>query len=91
MSLIDWFLIPAAAVTPFNVILAGTGLWWLAMILDCCFTTGIVWLLYVIDEWFESEPVSKDDLVLPDGDEEEGIVEISPKIDKKTKKMLLND
>ena len=94
VSLIDCFLIKAAAITPFNIILAGTGLWWLAMILDCCFTTGVVWLLYVLDEWLEAEPVSKDELTLnyPENPEdEEGYVEISPKIDKKTKKMLLND
>lgn len=94
VSLIDWFLIPAVAITPFNLILAGTGLWWLALILDCCFTTGVVWLLYVLDEWLESEPVSKDDLTLnypDDPEDEQGYVEISPKIDKKTKKMLLND
>ena len=93
VSVLNWFLIPVA-ITPFNIILAGTGLWWLAMILDCCFTTGVVWLLYVLDEWLEAEPVSKDDLTLnyPENPEdEEGYVEISPKIDKKTKKMLLND
>jgi hypothetical protein len=93
VSVLNWFLIPVA-ITPFNIILAGTGLWWLAMILDCCFTTGVVWLLYVLDEWLEAEPVSKDDLTLnyPENPEdEEGYVEISPKIDKKTKKMLFND
>lgn len=93
VSVLNWFLIPVA-ITPFNIILAGTGLWWLAMILDCCFTTGVVWLLYVLDEWLEAEPVSKDDLTLnyPENPEDEqGYVEISPKIDKKTKKMLLND
>ena len=93
VSLLNWFLIPVA-ITPFNIILAGTGLWWLAMILDCCFTTGVVWLLYVLDEWLEAEPVSKDELTLnyPENPEDEqGYVEISPKIDKKTKKMLLND
>ena len=93
VSVLNWFLIPVA-ITPFNIILAGTGLWWLAMILDCCFTTGVVWLLYVFDEWLESEPVSKDDLTLnyPENPEDEqGYIEISPKIDKKTKKMLLND
>lgn len=94
VSLIDWFLIPAAAITPFNLILAGTGLWWLAMILDCCFTTGIVWLLYVFDEWLEQEPIATKGQLQeeePEYDQEDGYIEISPKIDKKTKKMLLND
>lgn len=95
VSLIDWFLIKAAAITPFNIILAGTGLWWLAIILDCCFTTGVVWLLYVFDEWLEQEPVvtkgNLPEMEEPEFDQEEGYVEISPKIDKKTKKQLLND
>ena len=82
VSVLNWFLIPVA-ITPFNIILAGTGLWWLAMILDCCFTTGVVWLLYVLDELTLNYPENPED--------EEGYVEISPKIDKKTKKMLLND
>lgn len=91
ISLIDWFLIPAVAFTPFNIIFAGAaGLWWLAMILDCCFTSGIVWLLYQVDEWLEREPavpVQEEVEYIDDS----GAVEVSPIIDKKTKKMLLND
>ena len=90
MSLVDWFLIKPVAITPFNIILSGTGLWWLAMILDCCFTTGVVWLLYVLDEWLEQEPVVETEPE-PEYDQEDGYVEISPKIDKKTKKRLLHD
>ena len=92
-SVINWFLIPVA-ITPFNIILAGTGLWWLAMFLDCCFTTGIVWLLYVFDEWLEQEPITTKGQLQeeePEYDQEDGYVEISPIIDKKTKKRLLND
>lgn len=55
ISLIDWFLIPVIAFTPFNIVFAGTGLWWLAMILDMGFTSGICWLLYVIDDYFEKK------------------------------------
>ena len=54
ISLIDWFLLPKIAFTPFNIILAGTGYWWLALILDCCFTTGIVWLIHHVEEYFEN-------------------------------------
>lgn len=53
-SLIDWFLIKKIALTPFNIILAGTGLWWLALILDCCFTTGAVWIIHHIETFFEN-------------------------------------
>ena len=54
MSLIDWFLLPNIAVTPFNIILAGTPYWWLALLLDCCFTSGMVWFIHHVEEWFES-------------------------------------
>ena len=54
LSLIDWFLIKDIAFTPFNIILAGTGHWWLALLLDCCFTSGIVWFIHHIEEYFEN-------------------------------------
>ena len=60
-SLVDWFLISSIAFTPFNIIFAGTGLWWLAMILDMGFTSGICWLLYVIDDYFEKKTPSYED------------------------------
>lgn len=95
MSLIDWFLIPQVAFTPFNIILAGTGLWWLAVIMDIGFGGGIVWLINVLEEWLEQEPFvpkgNSPKIQEPGFDEEEGYVEISPKIDRKTKKQILND
>ena len=33
-SLIDWFLLKEIAIAPFNILLAGTGLWWLAALMD---------------------------------------------------------
>lgn len=53
-SLINWFLIPEVAITPFNIILFGTNLWWVALIGDCCFATGIVWLIHNVESFFES-------------------------------------
>lgn len=53
-SVIDWFLIKNVAFTPFNILLAGTGMWWLALILDCFFTSGIVWLIHNIESFFEN-------------------------------------
>lgn len=53
-SAIDWFLIKDIALTPFNILLAGTGLWWLALIADCCFTTGAVWIIHNVESFFES-------------------------------------
>lgn len=53
-SVIDWFLIKNVAITPFNILLAGTGMWWLALILDCFFTSGIVWLIHNFESFFEN-------------------------------------
>lgn len=54
LSLIDWFLIKDVAILPFNIFLAGTSLWWLAAILDCCFTSGGVWLIHNVESFFET-------------------------------------
>lgn len=54
MSVVDWFLIKGIAFTPFNILLASTGLWWLALILDCFFTSGIVWLIHNFESFFEN-------------------------------------
>lgn len=53
-SLIDYFFIKSVAVTPFNILLAGSGLWWLIILLDCCFTTGAVWLIHHFESFFEN-------------------------------------
>ena len=54
MSLIDWFLLPTIGITPFNILLNGTNLWWVALICDCCFTSGIVWIIHNMESFFES-------------------------------------
>lgn len=54
LSLIDWFLIKSVAFTPFNILLIGTNLWWLALILDCFFTSGMVWLIHNFETFFEN-------------------------------------
>lgn len=54
ISLLDWFFIKKIAITPFNILLIGTNLWWLALILDCCFTSGIVWFIHNIETFFEN-------------------------------------
>ena len=53
-SIIDWFLIPNLALTPFNILLAGTNLWWVALIADCCLTSGLVWIIHNVESFFES-------------------------------------
>lgn len=70
MSVIDWFFIPQIAFTPFNILLAGTGLWWLAIIMDIGFGAGIVWAIYNIVEFFEN-------LGGGENNDEENIVEVN--------------
>ena len=56
-SLVNWFFIPIAF-TPFNILFAGTGLWWLAMLCDGAFTSGIVWLINTFQEYFENKTIT---------------------------------
>ena len=60
-SLVNWFLLPIP-ITPFNMIFSGTGLWWLAMILDACLTGGICHLLWNIDDYIDKNtPIFEDE------------------------------
>lgn len=53
-SILNWLFIPIA-ITPGNLIFGGmAGLWWLAMLFDCCFTSGAVWFIHHVEEFFES-------------------------------------
>ena len=54
-SVVNWFLIPVAF-TPFNIIFSGyTNLWFLALLCDGAFTTGTVYLMYIVNEYFEKK------------------------------------
>lgn len=53
LSLINSLFLPSIAFTPFNIILASTAPFWLVMILDMGFTSGIVWLLHQMEEMME--------------------------------------
>lgn len=48
-SIVD-LLIPSIIFTPFNMILVGSGLWWLIPLLDAGFTSGAVWLIHNFEE-----------------------------------------
>ena len=56
-SLVNWFFIPIAF-TPFNILFVGTGFWWLAMLCDGAFTSGIVWLINTIQEYIENKTIT---------------------------------
>ena len=51
-SALDYWLVPIA-ITPFNIILGGTGMWYLIIFMDAMFTCGIVWLLFQLEEMLE--------------------------------------
>ena len=60
-SLFNWFFLPIA-ISPFNMILAGTNLWWLAAIMDGCVTGGVCHFLWNIDDFIDkSTPVYADE------------------------------
>ena len=59
-SIINYLLIPIK-ITPFNMILAGSGLWWLIIPMDAFLTCGTVWLLHVLDEYLENNSKTYED------------------------------
>jgi hypothetical protein len=53
-SLVNWFFIPVKF-TPFCILFGDNpGLWWLAMLCDASFTSGIVWFIHHVEEFFEN-------------------------------------
>ena len=53
-SLVNWFFIPVKF-TPFCIIFSDQpNLWWLAMLCDASFTSGIVWFIHHVEEFFEN-------------------------------------
>lgn len=59
-SVINYFLIPIK-ITPFNMILGSTHMWWLIILMDMFLTCGSVWLLHVLDEYLENNSKTYDD------------------------------
>lgn len=72
-SIIDWFFLKQIAITPFNILLAGTGLWWLAILGDIAFASGATWIIHNVESFFETiaegknaveyEDVEDDDII----------------------------
>lgn len=62
MSLFNWFIVPDVAFTPFNMILRGTNLWWLAMILDAGYCAGTCHIMANIDDFIDkSTPIFQEE------------------------------
>lgn len=59
-SIINYLWIPIK-ITPFNMILVGSGLWWLIIPMDSFLTCGTVWLLHVLDEYLENNSKTYED------------------------------
>ena len=54
-SIVNWFFIPIAF-TPFNIVFGDNSeLWWLAALCDGAFTTGIVYLIFILNEFLEKK------------------------------------
>lgn len=51
-SLFNWFFVQTP-ITPFNQIFNGTDLWWLAAIMDGCFTGGICRFIFNIEDYID--------------------------------------
>lgn len=50
VSALNLLVIPTIAFTPFNLILGTTGLWWLIILLDGLFGSGVTWMLFRIED-----------------------------------------
>ena len=65
-SLVDWFLIPVTF-TPFNIIFNNCeNLWWLAALCDGAFTSGVVYIIYIINEYLEKRIEYYDNKIIRD-------------------------
>lgn len=54
LSVLNLLLIPSVPFTPFNLILGGTGLWWLIILLDGLCGSGTTWLLFKFEDFLVS-------------------------------------
>lgn len=60
-SLFNWFLLPIN-ISPFNFVFNGTDLWWLAMIMDACFTGAFCKIIYNVDDFIDkSTPIFEEE------------------------------
>lgn len=53
LSAANSFMLPALNLTPFMMLMGGFAPWWIIMILDGFFASGIVWLIHTVQEAIE--------------------------------------
>ena len=61
LSVLNLLIIPSVPFTPFNLILGGTGLWWLIILLDGLCGSGTTWLLFKFEDFLVSNTKSEED------------------------------
>lgn len=54
LSALNLLIISSVPFTPFNLILGGTGLWWLIILLDGLCGSGTTWLLFKFEDFIVS-------------------------------------
>lgn len=55
LSIIDTFILKDIAITPFNIIINNDNLWYYSLFGDLFFTSGIVWLIHTLQEYYETK------------------------------------
>ena len=61
-SILNFILIPVIPpITPFNIILEGTGLWYIIALLDMFFGSAVCWLLHLLDDFLENNSKAYED------------------------------
>lgn len=61
LSALNLLIISSVPFTPFNLILGGTGLWWLIILLDGLCGSGTTWLLFKFEDFLVSNTKSEED------------------------------
>lgn len=61
LSALNLLIIPSVPFTPFNLILGGTGLWWVIILLDGLCGSGTTWLLFKFEDFLVSNTKQEED------------------------------
>ena len=61
ISALNLLIIPTIPFTPFNMLLGGTGLWWLIILLDGLCGSGTTWLLFKLEDYLVNNSVKSEE------------------------------
>ena len=62
ISALNIICVPTISFTPFNMILGGTGLWWLIILLDGLCGSGTTWLLFKFEDYLISNTQTEEEI-----------------------------